>query len=301
MIDHALLLLERRLVLLVDHDQAEVGERQEQRRPRADHHRCGALGHRAPGHPADPRRQVRVPHRRRHAEAALEALQPLRGQRDLRQQHQRLAALAQAFGHRLQIDLGLARPGHPVQQGDGKVPRRHRLPQRGGGGLLIGRQDLAGMLRVRDRERRLDRQHGGDQQPRVRHAPHDAGTNPRGARQFTRRARLPFGQRVQHLAPCLGEPRLGQRIGPPPAGRRRAEPRRDDAQRHRHHLAGRRQGVAGHPIDELAQRRQHRRRVDHRRPPASACRPARPRRPTQSQTTPTSSRRFSGTRTTSPG
>ena len=38
-----------------------------------------------------------MPDRRRHAEAALEALEPLRGQRDLRQQHQRLPALSLAL------------------------------------------------------------------------------------------------------------------------------------------------------------------------------------------------------------
>ena len=161
-----------------------------------------------------------MPHRRRDAEAALEALQPLRGQRDLRQQHQRLAALAQAFRHGLQIDLGLAGPGHAVQQRHRETACRHRLPQRGCGSCLIGCQHLAGMLRVGDRRTAARRQRGGNEQPGVGHAAHDAGGDPGRPRQFAGAARLPFGQRVKHLAPCLGDPHLGQRIGTPPAGRR---------------------------------------------------------------------------------
>ena len=44
-IDDAVLLLERGLVLLIDHHEAEIGERQEQRRAGADHH--GGLARRS--------------------------------------------------------------------------------------------------------------------------------------------------------------------------------------------------------------------------------------------------------------
>ncbi len=96
-VDDAVLLLERGLVLLVDHHEAEVGERQEQRGAGADHHRGLAGGDRAPGEAAGARGEVGVPDGGSDAEARLEALQPLRRQRDLGQQHQRLAALAQAL------------------------------------------------------------------------------------------------------------------------------------------------------------------------------------------------------------
>ncbi len=70
----------------------------------------------------------------RDAEAALEAFQPLRGQRDFRQQDQRLAVLAQAFGDGFQVDLGLAGAGDAVQQGDREVAGSDGLAQGGGGG-----------------------------------------------------------------------------------------------------------------------------------------------------------------------
>ena len=62
-----------------------------------------------------------MPHRRRHAEPRVEAVQPLRRQRDLRQQHQRLAALRHALGDGFEVDLGLAGPGYAVQQGDAEA------------------------------------------------------------------------------------------------------------------------------------------------------------------------------------
>ena len=70
----ALFLLERGVVLLVDHDQAEVGERQEQRRARADHDADAALGDRPPGLAPLEAGQAGMPRRRRAAEAVLEAL-----------------------------------------------------------------------------------------------------------------------------------------------------------------------------------------------------------------------------------
>ena len=57
-----------------------------------------------------------MPGDRRAAEARLEALEERLGQRDLGQQDQRLLALPQALGDRLEIDLGLARAGDAVEQ-----------------------------------------------------------------------------------------------------------------------------------------------------------------------------------------
>ena len=71
-------------------------------------------------------------------------------------------------------------------------------------------------------------------------------------------------------------------IGAQPTGGARAVSGADDAQRHRHHLAGRRQGVGGDPVDQPAQVGAHRRRVDSRDSGFSlrsgtARRPGRPR------------------------
>ena len=133
----AFLLLEAGLVGLVDDDQAELGVGQEQRRAGADDDLGLAAGDRPPGAAALRRAQVGMPGDRGAAEARLEALEERLGQRDLGQQHQRLLALAKRLGDRLEIDLGLARAGDPVEQ--------HRVEaladrggQAGGGGALLG-------------------------------------------------------------------------------------------------------------------------------------------------------------------
>ncbi len=92
-IAHAVLLLVGRVVLLIDDDQAEIGVGQEQRRARADHDRHLARRHRRPGARALARRELRMPFRRPHAEALREAIEELRGERDLRHQDQHLLAL----------------------------------------------------------------------------------------------------------------------------------------------------------------------------------------------------------------
>ena len=68
-IAHAVLLLVGRVVLLIDHDQAEIGVGQEQRRARADHDRHLARRDRGPGARALARRELGMPFRRPHAEA----------------------------------------------------------------------------------------------------------------------------------------------------------------------------------------------------------------------------------------
>ena len=110
-------------MLLIDDDQAEIGVGQEQRRARADHDPHLAGRHRRPGARAQPRRELRMPFRRPHAEALGEAVEELRGERDLRHQDQRLPAAPDRFGHRLEIDLGLARAGDAVEQRDANSRR----------------------------------------------------------------------------------------------------------------------------------------------------------------------------------
>ena len=112
----AVLLLVGGIVLLIDDDQPEVGVRQKQSRTRPDHHRHIARRDRRPGARALARRELRMPFRRPHAEPLGKAIEELRGQRDLRHQDQHLFFAPDRFGHRLEIDLGLARAGHAVDQ-----------------------------------------------------------------------------------------------------------------------------------------------------------------------------------------
>ena len=165
---HAVLLLEAGVVLLVDDDQAEVLERQEQRRAGADHDARLPGGGRAPGAAALGRGQRRMPLDRRAAEAPREAVHELAGERDLRQHDQRLAPLLQRAGHGLEVDLGLAGAGDAVEQRDGEGLRigggAHGV---GGAGLGIG-QVRPRVRRVGDRQsplgdRHLDEGAGRDQ------------------------------------------------------------------------------------------------------------------------------------------
>ena len=95
-------------MLLIDHDQAEVGVRQEQGRARADDRLHLAGRHRRPGARALARRDLGVPFGRRDAESLGKAIKELRGQRDLRHQDQRLPTAPDSLGHGLEVNLGLA-------------------------------------------------------------------------------------------------------------------------------------------------------------------------------------------------
>src|SRR3546814_3873144 len=68
----------------------------------------------------------------RHAQARAEARQQLRGQADLRHQHQRLPAARQAVGDRVQVDLGLAAAGDAVEQQRGEAVDVAQRRDRGG-------------------------------------------------------------------------------------------------------------------------------------------------------------------------
>ena len=104
-------------MFLVDHDQAQFGERQEQRRAGANHDAYPPLCNRPPGLAAFQAGQTGVPGRRRRAEPILEAFQPLRRERDLGQQDQHLPVGGEGCRDCLEIDLGLARARHTIEQG----------------------------------------------------------------------------------------------------------------------------------------------------------------------------------------
>ena len=110
------LVLVRGLVLLVDDDQADVGNRREHRRARPDAHPRLAANE-----PLPFRRALRAGDPRVHdgddvAEPRLEPLERLRRQRDLRHEHDCAASCGERVGDRVQVHLGLAGAGHAVQQ-----------------------------------------------------------------------------------------------------------------------------------------------------------------------------------------
>ena len=110
------LLLVGGVVLFVDHDQAEVLERGEDGAPRPDADRRLAALQSLPLVEALAGGERRVEYRDPVTEPGLEPPHRLRGQADLRHQHDRgLAPGQHRFDHR-EVDLGLAGPGHPGQQ-----------------------------------------------------------------------------------------------------------------------------------------------------------------------------------------
>ena len=140
LIDDAILLLEGLLMLLIDDDEAEIAERQEQGRARADHHLGIAAQHRAPGEAPLQPGQFRMPLPRRAR----------RSDRSKRSSHCVVSAISgsrtsaclpalQARRDRFEIDFGLARAGDAVEQRDAGM----RLDQIVGGGALRRRRAAA--------------------------------------------------------------------------------------------------------------------------------------------------------------
>ena len=103
-------------MLFIDDDEAEFGEWQKEGRAGADNHPRLAARRRRPDAFALALRQPGMPFGWSRAETSREPIEKLRGERDLRQEHERLASLTQRFGDRLEIDLGLARSSHALEQ-----------------------------------------------------------------------------------------------------------------------------------------------------------------------------------------
>jgi hypothetical protein len=133
-IARAFLLLEARVVLLVDDDQAQPRHRRKDRQPRAQHQVGAAQVRQQPVVQPLRRRQCAVqadqpPTRETGREAGFE----LRRQVDLGHQHQGLAAVGQRALGGLQVDLGLAAAGDAVQQrGAGRAHHAGRPAPRPG-------------------------------------------------------------------------------------------------------------------------------------------------------------------------
>ena len=109
-------LLVGRVVLLVHDDQAEARHRGEDGAARAEHHVGLALAHAPVLDGPLGRGERRVPDRDAGPEAGAQAPEQLGRQGDLGHQHDAPAAPRPRRLDRVEVDLGLARAGHPVQQ-----------------------------------------------------------------------------------------------------------------------------------------------------------------------------------------
>ena len=226
MIVHAVFLLVGRIVLLIDDDQAEIGIGQKQRRARADHDGDLAVGDSPPGARAFARRQLRMPFRRPHAEARGEAVEELRGERDLRHQDQALPAAADRVRHRLEINFGLAGAGDAVEQ-------RHRIAALGdrcfqcrGGGALAGDEFGLGKIRIGFFRDRLRRQHDRFERALIDQAVDHARTDAGFARRLALCPRHAVGEKREHAGPRA---RSCAAAAGRQAARRRVRARRRDA------------------------------------------------------------------------
>ena len=116
MIAQPLVLLVRGVVLLVDDDEAEIDEWREDRRAGSDDDPRFAACDPPPFVPALAGREPAVHDRDGVAETLLRSRQQLRGEGDLRHEHQHRPAGGARARRELQVDLGLAAARHAVQQ-----------------------------------------------------------------------------------------------------------------------------------------------------------------------------------------
>ena len=205
-VENALLLLVGGVMLFIDHDQAKVAERQEQRRPRAHNHLHTALGAHLPKAAAFGGGHAGMPLPRSGAKALLDAGEEISGQGNLGQQDQRLLPTAQRGRHGLQINLGLARAGDAFQQGRGIAAFRDSGIQRSPCANLIPRQPRRSR-RIKHRIGQIARRLFLGQHARLDQPLDDRGADIGQFRQFAQRHRRGThpAQRLDHLVPRLGQ------------------------------------------------------------------------------------------------
>ena len=135
-------LLVARLLLFVDDDQAEIFERRENRRARADHDARFAVAHAPPFARALDIRQAAVQHRDAFAETrAHQAAHPQR-ERDFRHEDDRRLAARERRLDRAEIDFRLAAAGDAVDQARREFARHKPAPDFGEGYFLLGVQHV---------------------------------------------------------------------------------------------------------------------------------------------------------------
>ena len=292
-------------MLLVDDDEPEPGDRREDRRARPDRDPRLAGAQAPPLVVALALAERGVQQRDGVAEARLEAPDGLRGQRDLRHEHDHaLAALERPRGG-AQVDLGLARAGDAVQQVlAAGVDRRERRR------LRRGQLDRAVDGRPRQRlaalRARLDRH-----QPALLQPPQRAEVLARRARQAVEQRALALAQplaveargrppRPQPHA-RLARPAAARARAPAPASTRTPSPSTARARRGRAARSPRAPRSAPRAARRAARspsagRPRPRRAPGGRTAPARRSRPRRARRAARSRTAPTGGGWWSGAR-----
>ncbi len=201
-----------------------------------------------------------MPGHRLVAEAGGEALEKGLGERDLGQQDERLPPPPKRLGDRFEIDLGLAGPGHPVEQEgrEGRGPDRldEDVRRRALGQLQLGRI----VIRVGEREGVVDRDFDRLDRARLDEAPDHPVRDPRRDRQLAHQP-LPLADPLQRLGARGGQPfgdEAGQAIfgDRPPALQGAGR-----SQGHAQHRGERGEVVIGGPLDQPPERLGERRQV----------------------------------------
>ena len=155
------LLLVRRLLLLIDHDEAGALERREERGAGADDDVGRAIEDPAPFVEPLARRERAVQQRDTVAEASEEARHDLRGEHDLGDEDDDAFAARERGGCRAQIHLRLPAAGHAMEQEPetciaARAPRQRRRNRGERRGLRGRRRRLARTVRVGEGELHWD-------------------------------------------------------------------------------------------------------------------------------------------------
>ena len=201
-----------------------------------------------------------MPGHRLAAEAGGKALEEGFGERDLGEKNQRLAAVADRFGDRLEIDLGLAGASDSVEQirrESGGIDGGAELGCRLGLRRFERRRIVVGIgLRIRVVYRHLD----GLDRPGLHQAPDHAVGNAADDRQLAGQPH-PLADPLQSLGALRGQP-VGDMAGPPIFDDR-TRPFQSAGRGHRHaqHRRDRRQIIIRRPLDQPPKRHRERRQV----------------------------------------
>jgi hypothetical protein len=193
-------------------------------------------------------------------ETGGEALEERLGERDLRKQDKCLAAFAQRFGNRLEIDFGLARSGHSVEQERGELRRPNRLDENRRRFPLRGLERRRGEIRVGNGIGIVDRDFDGLDRSGLDEAADDAVRHVGGERQLAHQP-LPLADPLQRLAALRSEAFGNQPGGAVFGDGAMAVERRRRGERHAQHRRDRRQIIIRGPLDQPPKRRRDGRQI----------------------------------------
>ena len=115
-VEDPIFLFVSRIMFFIDNDQPQFLEGQKERRPRPCHNPHRALGNLPPDALPGAGGKVGMPFGRLCPETIMEPVEKLLCQRDFRQENQHLLALLDRLGNGFEINLGLARSGHAIEQ-----------------------------------------------------------------------------------------------------------------------------------------------------------------------------------------